>query len=84
MDFVSRLASCLTFLLVRIPGTFWGVLAGSAFSLGGVVLSNRNSARNLRLRLEAEREARNTEREMGLRKEIYLAAAEAIPPGSLR
>jgi hypothetical protein len=65
----------------KIPAAFWGVLAGSFFSLGGVVLSNRNSARNLSAQLENDRNMRKADREMALRKEIYLAASEAISVG---
>jgi hypothetical protein len=57
MDSVLHFAEVLETLLLRIPGTFWGVLAGSFFSLGGVILSNRNSARNQRLQLAADRAA---------------------------
>lgn len=64
-----------------IPATFWGVLAGSVFSLSGVVLANRNSAKNLRAQLEHDRATRAKEREMSMRKDIYLAAAEAIAAG---
>src|SRR5450631_1615901 len=68
-------------LLNRIPSTFWGVLAGSFFSLGGVVLSNRNSARNQQRQLEHDRDTRRLEREMALRKDVYLAATESIFAG---
>jgi hypothetical protein len=64
-----------------VPATFWGVLAGSFFTLSGVWLTNRNSARNLRIQLEHDRKTRATEREMAMRKDIYLAAAEAIAAG---
>jgi hypothetical protein len=68
-------------LVTAIPSTFWGVLAGSFFSLGGVVLANRNSARNLRIQLDHDRKTRAIGREMALRKDIYLAAAEAMAAG---
>jgi len=57
------------------------VLAGSFFSLGGVWLSNRNSARNLKAQLDHDRDIRAKEREMSMRKDIYLAAPEAIAAG---
>jgi hypothetical protein len=58
--------------LSRVPATFWGVIAGSFFTLAGITLTNRNTAKNLRI-----------QREMDLRKEVYLAAAEAIAAGLL-
>jgi hypothetical protein len=59
-------------LLNRVPATFWGVIVGSFFTLGGITLTNRNAAKNLRI-----------QREMDLRKGVYLAAAEAIAAGML-
>jgi hypothetical protein len=81
MDSVSHFVDVVETVLLRVPGTFWGVLAGSLFSLGGVILANRNSARNQGRQLEADRRNKATDREMALRKEIYLAAAEAIAVG---
>lgn len=68
-------------LLEAIPATFWGVVVGSFFSIGGVALTNRASDRRLRSQFEHERELKTKDREMALRKEIYLEAAEAIAAG---
>jgi hypothetical protein len=65
-------------LLGKVPATFWGVVAGSLFTLIGVTLTNRASDRRLRLQLESDRELNNREREMAFRKETYAAATEAI------
>lgn len=51
----------------KIPGTFWGVVFGSFFTLLGVHLTNRASDTRS-----------NREREMAFRKEIYTAATKAI------
>ena len=64
-----------------VPGTFWGVIVGSFFTLGGVMLSNRAGNRRLRAQFEYERELRNHDRELALRKDVYLAATEAISAG---
>ena len=69
--------------LNQVPATFWGVVAGSFFSLGGVVLSNRNSARNLETQLTNDRLVKKIEREMSLRKDVYLDASEAISAGMI-
>ncbi len=67
--------------LEKFPPAFWGVVVGSFFSLGGVVLTNRANDRRMQAQLAHERELRNKERELALRKEVYLAAAEAISAG---
>jgi hypothetical protein len=38
-------------LITQIPGTFWGVVAGSLFTIIGVGLTNRANARNLHSQL---------------------------------
>ena len=68
-------------LVEKIPASFWGVVVGSFLSLGGVVVSNRANDRRLRQQLAHDRELKNRERELSLRKDIYLAAAEAIATG---
>jgi hypothetical protein len=71
----------LVSLVGSIPSTFWGVVIGAFFALGGVHLTNRASDRRLKLQLEHDRTLKNVERELALRKDIYLAAAEAISEG---
>ncbi len=68
-------------LVETIPAAFWGVVIGSFYSLGGIYLTNRSNDRRLRAQLAHDREIRNRERELSLRKDIYLAAAEAISAG---
>ena len=68
-------------LLDKIPATFWGVIIGSIISLGGVYLTNRASDKRLTKQFTHEREQKTKDREMELRKEIFLAAADAISVG---
>jgi len=68
-------------LVEKIPASFWGVVIGSLLSLGGVVASNRANDRRLRQQLAHDRELKTRERELTLRKDIYLDAAEAIATG---
>jgi hypothetical protein len=68
-------------LLEKIPATFWGVIVGSLLSLSGVALTNRASDRRLRAQFEHERILKAKEREMAFRKEVFLAAAEAVAAG---
>jgi len=77
---MNVLADLFTFV-EQIPATFWGVVIGAFFSLGGVVLTNRAHDRRLRVQLEHDREVKNRDREMSLRKDVYLAAAEAVSAG---
>jgi|GEM_PF-846036 len=71
----------LLVLIEKIPATFWGVVIGSFFSLGGIVIANRANDRRLREQLKHDRDMRNRDRELSLRKDIYLSAAEAVSAG---
>ena len=77
---MSELADLLA-LVEKIPAIFWGVVIGSFFSLGGVILTNRAHDRRLQEQLTHDRELKNRDREMSLRKDVYLAAAEAVSAG---
>ncbi|MBU4563802.1 MAG: hypothetical protein KMY53_12385 [Desulfarculus sp.] len=68
-------------LIAKIPSTFWGIIVGAFFSLGGVVLTNRANIKNLYAQFANEREIKNRERELSVKKEVYLAAAEAAHAG---
>jgi hypothetical protein len=58
--------------------TFIGVLIGAFFSLGGVVLSNWSDRKQQQNQFAYERSQRKIDRDLDLRKTIYLEAAEAI------
>lgn len=68
-------------LIERVPAAFWGVVAGSFFSILGVWLTNRSSDGRLLKQLDYDREAKSKERELTLKKDVYLSAAEAISLG---
>jgi hypothetical protein len=68
-------------ILDAIPASFWGVVVGSFFSIGGVAMTNRASDMRLRAQFEHERESKTKDREMALRKEVFLSAAEAVAAG---
>ena len=70
-------------LIKEVPATFWGVFAGSFFSLAGVVISNRASDKRMGRQFLNERELRNRDRDLALRKEVYLSVAEAVHAGFL-
>jgi hypothetical protein len=68
-------------LLEKIPATFWGVVVGSFFSILGVFLTNRNSEKRLKIQFNHEISLKTKEREMQLKKEVYLEVSEAIACG---
>ncbi|WP_341908403.1 hypothetical protein [Polaromonas sp. YR568] len=65
-------------LLDKVPASFWGVVFGSFISVLTVWLTNRHSMARLLKQFEHERFVKAQERELNLKKEIFLEAAEAI------
>ena len=68
-------------LLELVPASFWGVVAGSFLTLLGVIGTNRAHDRRLAAQLAHDRDLHRQERELALRKDIYLAATEALQAG---
>ena len=64
--------------LGQVPAAFWGVICGSFFSILGVALTNRASTDRLEIQFAHERRLKTKERELALKKEIFLEAAEAV------
>lgn len=83
MESKTTVLTYLLALIEMIPGTFWGVIIGGFFTLGGIILTNRAHDRRTRAQFTDDRNLRNRDREMALRKDIYLAAAEAASAGLL-
>jgi hypothetical protein len=79
---ITNFVSICISILEKIPATFWGVVIGSFFSILGVALSNRASDKRQRSQFDHEHILKTKEREMALRKDIYLAASEAIAAGA--
>jgi len=73
--------SFLKYLAENIPASFWGVVVGSFFSMGGVYLTNKASDKRLHAQFKNERQQKIQDREMALRKEVFLSAAEAVSAG---
>jgi hypothetical protein len=53
----------LTDLAQKIPATFWGVLAGSFFTLVGVTFTNRSNDKRLSKQLAHDRQIKAKERD---------------------
>ena len=68
-------------LLKLIPPTLWGIFFGSLISIVTVLITNSASDKRMKAQFENERETKTREREMTLRKEVYLNAAEAVAAG---
>lgn len=70
----------LTFL-ENIPPAFTGVIVGSFLTIIGVVLTNMSNTKRLRIQHEHEVKLRNKERDLNMRREIFMDAMEAISAG---
>lgn len=68
-------------IIEMIPATFFGVVFGSFISLAGVILSNLATDRRLREQLQHDREQVDRQRELELKKDVFLAASESISAG---
>jgi len=68
-------------LFENIPPAFLGVIIGSFLTIIGVVLTNISNTKRLRLQHEHEQKLRNKERDLNMRREVYMDAMEAISAG---
>lgn len=74
------LTTILAFL-EEIPGTFWAFIGGALGPLAAVFLTNHAHNRRLQTQLDHDRNLKNREREMSLRRDVYLEVAEAVQAG---
>ncbi len=65
-------------LISAIPPTLWGFIIGSLLTVLGVILTNAANTKRLRLQHEHEWKLESKERDLNLRRDIYMAAMEAI------
>jgi hypothetical protein len=65
-------------LISRIPEGIWGVLIGSLLTLLGAWIANRHNIKVQKLQFEFESRERRTERQLQMRRDVYLPAAEAV------
>lgn len=68
-------------MIESIPPAFTGVLIGSLLTIIGVVLTNISNTKRLRIHHEHELKLRNKERDLDMRREIYMDAMEAVTAG---
>ena len=65
-------------LLQLVPDTVWAALIAAALALSGVALSNRHSRRLLETTIENDALQRDRDRQMALRREVFIPAADAV------
>lgn len=71
----------LAMMIRAVPATFWGIVVGSLFTVIGVVITNRSNTQRLRLQHEHERELEAKDRDLSMRRDIYLDSMDAISEG---
>jgi len=71
----------ITELIENIPPAYYGVLLGSFLTIIGVVLTNISTTKRLHIQHQYEREQINKERDLSMRRDVYLGAMEAISAG---
>lgn len=71
----------ITSIFESIPSAFYGVFIGSLLTIIGVVLTNMSNTKRLRIQHEHERALRSEERDLNMRREIYMDAMEALSTG---
>ncbi len=64
-----------------IPPAFYGIIIGSLLTLIGVALTNISNTKRLRLQHEHEQKLESKARDLNLRRDVYMAAMEAISAG---
>lgn len=73
----ESLAETLQVLQI-IPGGVWGFLAGMMSSIAVLVIANRHNLRQQRIQLAHDAREHDRERQMQLRRDVYLPASDAV------
>lgn len=68
----------LTEMFSSIPESIWGAIMGSALTLIGVRMTNRHNLKYQREQFKFEKDERQHDRRVTMRREVYLPAADAI------
>ena len=71
----------LNTFIENIPPALYGIIIGSFLTIIGVILTNASNTKQLRIQHEHERQLKDKERDLSLRREVYLQAMEAIAAG---
>ncbi len=65
-------------LLKSVPAIFYAITTGSTITLSGLYMQNRSESERNTQRLHHDALMRDREREMALRRDVYLKSAEAL------
>lgn len=65
-------------LLKSVPAIFYAITTGSTITLSGLYMQNRSESERNTQRLRHDALMRDRERDMALRREVYLKSAEAL------
>ncbi len=65
-------------LLKSVPAIFYAITTGSTITLSGLYMQNRSESERNSERLRHDALMRDRERDMALRREVYLKSAEAL------
>jgi hypothetical protein len=68
-------------IIEKLPQSFWGGFVAIIAAFGTTILTNRSNYRRLEAQFAHDLHLRKLERELEIRKEIYMAAAEAFAVG---
>lgn len=78
MEWIHSICVAVGDYLHRVPDVVWAALIAASVAFFTTTLSNRNSRKQLQMQLDATARREKIEREMALRRDVYLPAAEAI------
>ncbi len=65
-------------LLKSVPAIFYAITTGSTITLSGLYMQNRSESERNSQRLRHDAAMRDRERDMALRRDVYLQSAEAL------
>ncbi len=80
-QFFAKLPATSQAAIVASLVTLCGAILAATIALIGILVTHRGNERRLLRQLEHDRGQKRVDREMELRKEVYLGAAEAIDAG---
>jgi len=69
----------LTEPLAVVPDTVWAAITASLLTLTGVILSNRNSRKQLKIQLDRQELENRHQRKSELRRSVYLQFCDTLP-----
>jgi hypothetical protein len=78
MEWMRSLGTFLLAEFSHVPDTVWAALVAAGVAFVTTTLSNRNSRKQLAMQLAHAADQQKSQREMALRRDVYLPAVEAV------